>query len=172
MLIQKKICQRVTLCFHYNFWMSHKSFAQAAAVAFLLYSSCECLKKCPLGLEHKLIFHVFHGVTSFAAIYQWSTRMHSCLRARVSYKLSGTWTSRTTPLLVTVFRNHPWKLLLLYFLGFTVGTMCNYKQVPVADLTTSFLSVLTTDTYTHGVNTALSLFLPAAGNRKNLQTST
>lgn len=42
------------------------------------------------------------------------------------------------------------KLLSLHFLGFTVETMCNYeRQVTVVDLTTSFLSLLTSNTHIH-----------------------
>lgn len=77
---------------------------------------------------------------------------------------------------IYTFRHHPGQpllLLSLQLLGFTVGTMCNYKrQVTVVDLTTSFLTLSTSKTHTNPhivCKNSLSLFLSVAGNRKNLQ---
>lgn len=58
--------------------------------------------------------------------------------------------------------------------GFAVGVvMCSYKQLVTAvDLTTSFLSLSTSNTQSlterRCVNKPLPLFLPAAGSRKSL----
>lgn len=55
------------------------------------------------------------------------------------------------PLLCSgIIQDKPLLLLSLQLLCFTVGTMCNYKQqVTVVDLTTSFLSFLTSNTHTN-----------------------